>query len=195
MHTQGEAGVCTFNTPEDQQTGTSNQGSTDCASGIGCSVQGKPGTYGTGFNENGGGVYAMEWTSDAINIFHFARSAIPADITEGNPNPANWGLPQAKFDSKSGDCNIDANFPRQTIVCPIPQTLFVCLRADYLNSILTQTSVVQMLEVKHGQTGPLVQQTRKFLLVRHSLPVIPMHLMMLIGSSTLSKSISDCLLL
>ena len=116
LHTKGEAGVCTFNPPEDQQTGTSNQGSTDCASGIGCSVQGKAGTYGTGFNQNGGGVYVLEWTSDAINIFNFARSEVPADITDGNPNPANWGLPQAKFASSSGDCNIDANFPRQTIV-------------------------------------------------------------------------------
>ena len=118
MHTQGEAGVCSFDTPADQQTGTSNQGSTDCASGIGCSVQAQAGTYGTEFNEKGGGVYAMDWTSEAINIYYFARSDVPADITEGNPNPANWGLPQAKFDSRSGDCDIDANFPRQTIVCP-----------------------------------------------------------------------------
>lgn len=119
MHTQGEAGVCTFNPPADQELGRSNQDSTDCASGIGCSVQGKSGTYGTGFNQNGGGVYAMEWTSDKINIFYFARSDVPVDITTGNPDPANWGLPQANFESKYGDCDIDANFPRQTIVCSI----------------------------------------------------------------------------
>ena len=172
MHTQGEAGVCSFDTPADQQTGTSNQGSTDCASGIGCSVQAQAGTYGTEFNEKGGGVYAMDWTSEAINIYYFARSDVPADITEGNPNPAKWGLPQAKFDSRSGDCDIDANFPRQTIVClffiSFHLSLSNDLQANYEDSISTPTFVVRMLEVKPGQTGLLARQTRKFRLAKHT---------------------------
>ena len=58
----------------------------------------------------------MEWQSDKINIYFFPRNAIPGDITDGNPVPSGWGLPTASFESQYGDCDIDANFPRQTIV-------------------------------------------------------------------------------
>lgn len=58
----------------------------------------------------------MEWTSELINIYFFPRNAIPADITSGNPDPRGWGKPTANFESKYGDCDIDANFPPQTIV-------------------------------------------------------------------------------
>lgn len=61
MHTDTEKpGTCTFSPPADQETGVSNQDSTDCGSDIGCSVIGGEGGYGTGFNNGGGGVYAME---------------------------------------------------------------------------------------------------------------------------------------
>ena len=63
----------------------------------------------------------MEWTSDLINIYFFPRNAIPADIISGNPDPSGWGLPTANFESQYGNCDIDANFPPQTIVCtPAP---------------------------------------------------------------------------
>ncbi|KAJ2972865.1 hypothetical protein NUW58_g9090 [Xylaria curta] len=71
--------------------------------------------FGAGFNEIGGGVYALQWTSDAIRIFFFPRSSgIPTDIEEGNPNPSNWGMPAASF--SGGGCNIDANFMNHNIV-------------------------------------------------------------------------------
>ncbi|KAH8594871.1 glycoside hydrolase family 16 protein [Bisporella sp. PMI_857] len=109
------AGTCVFNPPANAQTGTSNEGNTDCSSDIGCSVQGQSGSYGTSFNQNGGGVYALEWTSTKINIFFFPRNSIPEDITSGQPDPTQWGLPQANFDTVYGSCDIDTNFPRQTI--------------------------------------------------------------------------------
>ena len=115
LHTDPSS-TCTFSPPADQETGSSNQDSTDCAGDVGCSVIGTDGSYGTSFNENGGGVYAMEWTSDLINIYFFPRNAIPADITSGNPDPSGWGLPTANFESQYGNCDIDANFPAQTIV-------------------------------------------------------------------------------
>jgi hypothetical protein len=63
----------------------------------------------------------MQWTSSFIKIFFFPRNAIPADITSGNPDPTKWGLPNANFDSKFPGCDIDANFPAQTIVStPLP---------------------------------------------------------------------------
>lgn len=61
----------------------------------------------------------MEWTSTFIRIYFFPRSAIPADITAGKPNPSSWGVAAADFDSAYGDCDIDANFPPQTIVSTI----------------------------------------------------------------------------
>jgi hypothetical protein len=71
-------------------------------------------TYGSGFNAIGGGVYAMEWTEQAIRIFFFPRNAIPADITSGQPNPESWGQPQAAF-SGSG-CDITHHFTNHKIV-------------------------------------------------------------------------------
>ncbi|KAI6170989.1 putative beta-1,3-1,4-glucanase [Aphelenchoides bicaudatus] len=70
-------------------------------------------TIGRKFNEVGGGVYATEWTSSFIKIWHFPRNAIPADIKSGQPNPASWGKPLAKF---SGPCNIDQHFHDLQIV-------------------------------------------------------------------------------
>jgi hypothetical protein len=70
-------------------------------------------TYGTGFNENGGGVYATEWTSDAISIWFFPRGAIPGDLSSGSPNPSGWGKPSAKFE---GGCDIDQHFKDHNII-------------------------------------------------------------------------------
>jgi hypothetical protein len=73
-------------------------------------------TYGDGFNREGGGVYATEWTSDFIAIWHFPRSQIPQDIQSGNPNPSSWGRPLAKF---AGACNIDEHFRDHRIIFDI----------------------------------------------------------------------------
>jgi hypothetical protein len=123
LHTDSSNYVCTFNPPSTDQTGTSNQGSTDCGSDIGCSVIGVEGSYGTPFNQQGGGVYAMEWTSNLINIFYWPRDSIPADITAETPDPTSWGTPMASYESQYGNCDIDNNFPTQTIV----SSPFLCL--------------------------------------------------------------------
>lgn len=70
-------------------------------------------TYGTGFNANGGGVYATEWTSDAISIWFFPRGAIPSDLSSGNPDPSGWSKPAAKFE---GGCKIDEHFQNHNII-------------------------------------------------------------------------------
>ena len=71
-------------------------------------------TYGPAFNAAGGGVYAWEWTSSYIAIYFFSRTAIPANIQSGKPDPAAWGKPIAKF-SGSG-CNIDSHFKSHNII-------------------------------------------------------------------------------
>lgn len=90
------------------------------ANNAGCQITtGATNSYGQGFNANGGGVYATEWTSQYINIFFFPRGSIPGDIANGNPNPSSWGKPIAQF---QGGCDIDAHFKDQQIVSAL-QTL------------------------------------------------------------------------
>ncbi|KAI4141440.1 MAG: hypothetical protein L6R39_005328 [Caloplaca ligustica] len=87
-----------------------------CQGGLGCPI--KPaGTnnYGTNFNNAGGGVYAMQWTSGYINIWFFPRGSIPSDISSPNPRPGNWGPTTASF--VGGDnCNIDQHFMNNNLV-------------------------------------------------------------------------------
>lgn len=70
-------------------------------------------TYGAGFNNIGGGVFATQWTSDYIRIWFFPRNSIPTDILDQSPDPSLWGTPQANF---QGDCDIDANFKEHQII-------------------------------------------------------------------------------
>lgn len=80
----------------------------------GCSIRSTNSeTFGDGFNSIGGGVYATEWTSSAINIWFFPRKSIPSDISSGSPNPDNWGLPIGQF---AGGCDIDEHVFGQQIV-------------------------------------------------------------------------------
>lgn len=82
----------------------------------GCAIESNSGSsYGYGFNQAGGGVYATEWTGDAINIWFFPNSSVPSDIRNGKPNPLGWGLPSARF---AGACDIDSHFKDLQIVRP-----------------------------------------------------------------------------
>lgn len=71
--------------------------------------------YGTPFNNNGGGVYAMQWESSGIYVWFWPHASVPGDITAGTPNTANWGLPVVAFNGGSG-CNIDDHFTGHNIV-------------------------------------------------------------------------------
>ncbi|KAL4784172.1 concanavalin A-like lectin/glucanase domain-containing protein [Aspergillus varians] len=83
----------------------------------GCGIE-SPSTssYGAGFNAITGGVYATEWTADAISIWFFPRSSIPGDISSGSPDPASWGTPTARF---AGSCDIEAHFAEMQIIFDI----------------------------------------------------------------------------
>lgn len=84
------------------------------SSNAGCGIQSTNSqSYGTGFDNVGGGVYAMEWTSSAISIWFFPSGSIPSDITSGSPNPAGWSTPAAYF---NGGCDIDSFFNDHQIV-------------------------------------------------------------------------------
>ncbi|KAJ9619908.1 hypothetical protein H2203_008182 [Taxawa tesnikishii (nom. ined.)] len=79
----------------------------------GCQIASQnPASYGDGFNAANGGVYATEWTDDAISIWFFARGSIPSDISNGNPDPSGWATPMAQFTG----CDIPSFFQDQQIV-------------------------------------------------------------------------------
>ncbi|KAI0523681.1 glycoside hydrolase family 16 protein [Xylaria bambusicola] len=96
-------------------------GPTDCSiipDNVGCNYAApKSGTYGDSFNVIGGGVYAMEWDSQDIKIWHFPRMAIPYDIRNApivTPDPTRWGPPQARFGGS--ECDTDSHFYNMSLV-------------------------------------------------------------------------------
>ncbi|KAK7747682.1 hypothetical protein SLS62_008927 [Diatrype stigma] len=92
------------NAPGDGTKGCSNPGDTTQL-------------YGDAFNQIGGGVYATEWTSDAIKIWFFPRNGeMPADLLAAeSPDPSTWGNPSATFSGGAG-CDIDQHFKEHRIV-------------------------------------------------------------------------------
>lgn len=89
----------------------------DCTDSRGCNYippSSDTTSYGDTFNAAGGGVYALEWTSDTIKIWHFSRDNIPADITNQVPDPSGWGEPEALFGTSS--CDVSTHFSDMSIV-------------------------------------------------------------------------------
>lgn len=90
---------------------------TSCGSG-GASNEGCPleaGAFGDGFNAGNGGTYAMEWTSDGIDVWFFKKGKEAGDVLGNSPDPKGWGSPTASFQGGSG-CNIDEFFNDHQIV-------------------------------------------------------------------------------
>ncbi|KAJ1331356.1 family 16 glycosylhydrolase [Microdochium nivale] len=104
--TNDQAGDC--NAPGDGTKGCTAPGFND------------PRSYGDGFNAIGGGVYATEWTSEAIRIWFFPRTtAAPADLHSASPDPSTWGPPSAQFSGGAGggaSCDIDSHFREHRLV-------------------------------------------------------------------------------
>ncbi|KAI0358949.1 hypothetical protein OH77DRAFT_1587250 [Trametes cingulata] len=83
-------------------------GGTNCAAAetgnAGCGMTAtQSNTYGVGFNNNGGGVYAMQWVDSGISVWFFPRNSIPSDITSGAPLPDGWGTPMAHWPATGCD--------------------------------------------------------------------------------------------
>jgi hypothetical protein len=87
----------------------------DQTNNLGCQIStNQYNTYGDGFNNVGGGVYAMEWTDEAISIWFFQRGAIPSNVLSSSPSPDyTWGKPLSQF---TGCCDIPEFFSDNQIV-------------------------------------------------------------------------------
>ena len=55
----------------------------------------------------------MEWTSTAIRVWIFPRTAIPDSIASGSPDVNAFGVPTANF---QGSCDIDTHFYNHSLV-------------------------------------------------------------------------------
>lgn len=112
-----------FLDPADENLFSGERRNIDCAVGtqnIGCGfnpLASDTSSYGDAFNAANGGVYAMEWDSDYIRLWHFPRGAIPADIEAKKPDPKKWGLPQALLGGSK--CDVDTFYSNMNIVINI----------------------------------------------------------------------------
>lgn len=101
---------------------TANVLGTQCASGdgsnAGCAFSDTRNTsFGQGFNDIAGGIFAHEWTNSSIKMWHFQRDEIPADITSGNPDPSTWPTPAAFWSSST--CDISSHFYNHVLTLDI----------------------------------------------------------------------------
>ncbi|GBE89585.1 concanavalin A-like lectin/glucanase domain-containing protein [Sparassis latifolia] len=121
LATQNQVTIHTNNTCmlTSNSTATASVINNDCQSynghDSGCAyLQDSTETFGAPFNQAGGGVFALQWTSSAFSFFYFPRDSIPADITSETPDPSSWGEPTADF-TVSG-CDMASSFFEQAIV-------------------------------------------------------------------------------
>lgn len=116
LHTTDD---CTMKSVERLMYGTVDQA--DCHnstnSNAGCGVTGNSSTYGTSFNDIGGGIMAVEWRDAGIRVWQFQSDDVPSDITNDAPDPSTWGTALADFpDTK---CDIGNHFRNASIIANI----------------------------------------------------------------------------
>lgn len=70
----------------------------------GCGIMGPVGSFGHGFNENGGGAYACEWLYDqTIKIWFWKRTDLSkTNVLGDSPDPNTWGAPYVSFNPCPG---------------------------------------------------------------------------------------------
>lgn len=89
---------------------------------VGCSIKAPAtqATYGTDFNNAGGGVYAMEWTTSSITAWFFPRnSSMASTLSSSSSNssaldPSTFGKPIAKFSGPG--CDYEKKFNGMKVI-------------------------------------------------------------------------------
>ncbi|KAL2757499.1 glycoside hydrolase family 16 protein [Sodiomyces alcalophilus JCM 7366] len=71
--------------------------------------------YGDGFNDIGGGVYAIQWTDEHISVWFFPRGRIPDNVESDSPDPSAWGPALARFNGGE-ECHLPDHFKKQSLV-------------------------------------------------------------------------------
>ncbi|KAK7967302.1 uncharacterized protein PG986_001579 [Apiospora aurea] len=88
----------------------------DPLSSRGCGSMGPSNSYGTPFNNVGGGVYAMYLQDKRVRVWFFPSAQVPADARSGSPNPEGWGAPISDFQTQHGGCDVAKTFHTQSII-------------------------------------------------------------------------------
>ncbi|TCD61817.1 hypothetical protein EIP91_007862 [Steccherinum ochraceum] len=101
---------------------TSHNGGQDCGTGDGCTVQETAdNSYGTGFNNAGGGVWATQFDASGIFIWFWSRPNVPQNLqgaTSSTLDISSWGPPSASYAS-SANCNVTEYFSPQQLIFDI----------------------------------------------------------------------------
>ncbi|KAJ7698656.1 hypothetical protein B0H17DRAFT_1006638 [Mycena rosella] len=58
-------------------------------------------TFGPGFNNAGGGVFALQFDTTGIKTWFFQAGKVPSDISSLAPNPSTWGTPRMSVPTSS----------------------------------------------------------------------------------------------
>jgi hypothetical protein len=92
---------------------------TDCSSSesddTGCAfLDTSNSSFGQGFANVGGGVFALLRNQDGIKIWYFERRLIPHDVHSAHPNPYSWRTPDAVL--SADHCAVDKFFGPQWLI-------------------------------------------------------------------------------
>ncbi|TFK33283.1 hypothetical protein BDQ12DRAFT_691364, partial [Crucibulum laeve] len=91
----------------------------DCSTDRGCIVgEAKPNSFGSGFAQAGGGVFALQMDVAGIFTWFFSRPDIPDDIKNANSSgpvdTSKWGTPSSTYPATA--CNITQFFGPQQLI-------------------------------------------------------------------------------
>ncbi|KAK0239520.1 glycoside hydrolase family 16 protein [Armillaria nabsnona] len=124
LHTNSGCSLPSINAASLNITGAA-VGGTNCAANetgnAGCGFRSASDvSFGAAFNGNGGGVYAMKWDDDGIEVYFWTSDSVPSDVDAGTPVPDGWGVPMANWPSST--CNstqyfYDHSFIFDTTLC------------------------------------------------------------------------------
>ncbi|KAK5993529.1 putative endo-1,3(4)-beta-glucanase [Cladobotryum mycophilum] len=117
LHVSNHQGVCDVSSSAAMTASKDRWGDCNQESKGGCDANDpRSNSFGKGFNNNGGGVYAMEWTSSHVRVWFFPRNSIPGGDNGplgNNPNPGSWGTPATSFE---GNCDFSKHISQQRII-------------------------------------------------------------------------------
>ncbi|TAQ88813.1 hypothetical protein B7494_g2862 [Chlorociboria aeruginascens] len=119
LHVSKQQGACTISTSPSMTATKDRWGDCTQENTGGCDANDfSPQSFGTAFNTNGGGIYALDWTSSYIHIYFFPRSSSipsgPSGPLGAAPDPSKWGTPATSFEGSG--CNLDNHVKNQHII-------------------------------------------------------------------------------
>ncbi|KAF7325178.1 GH16 domain-containing protein [Mycena kentingensis (nom. inval.)] len=108
------------------QLGTTLKHDCNDTTASGCTVaETKANSYGPGFNNAGGGAFALQFDVAGVFMWFWSRADIPHSILESSADQStgmsltDWGPPSAAYPAGPGGCNITQFFPAQRLVLDI----------------------------------------------------------------------------